>query len=317
MQCPTCQVDARKFGKDRKGNQRYQCPLCKKTVTDTPVSPLGTMRIPMDDAVKCLNMILEGVSLRASARLSGTERKTILALMVRVGQRCEAMLEGRIKNLPVVDVQCDEIWGFVGMKEKTRMRKHPELVDAGDAYCFTAIERETKLMLAWHLGIRSSEDTAYFADKLARATTGHFQLTTDGFKPYTTAMPAALPLADFAQLIKQYATKDDGKESKYSPGEVTGSVKVPRNGNPDLKKVSTSHVERHNLTIRMQNRRMTRLTNAFSKKWENHELSLAIQFAYYNFCKVHQTLKMTPAMKAGLTAHVWTIEELIRESSTH
>lgn len=318
MQCPTCKVDARKFGKDRKGNQRYQCPTCKKTVTDVPASPLGTMRIPMEDAVKCLSMILEGVSLRASARLSGTNRQTILTLMIQVGRNCERMIDGRIVNMPVVDVQCDEIWGFVGMKEKARVRNHPERVDAGDCYCFTAIERETKLMLAWHIGVRSPEDTAYFADKLARATTGQFQLTTDGFTPYTTAMPAALPLADFAQLVKKYSTKEDGgKESKYSPGVVTGTVKTVRNGNPDLKKVSTSHVERHNLTIRMQNRRMTRLTNAFSKKWENHELALAIQFAYYNFCRVHQTLKMTPAMKAGLTDHVWSIEELIREASTH
>ena len=112
-------------------------------------------------------------------------------------------------------------------------------------------------------------------------------------------------------------TKEDGKAARYSPGEVTGTVKTPRNGHPDPDRISTSLVERHNLTIRMQNRRMTRLTNAFSKKWENHELALALQFAYYNFCRVHQTLKMTPAMKAGLTDHKWTLEELIRESSTH
>ncbi len=125
-----------------------------------------------------------------------------------------------------------------------------------------------------------------------------------------------MPNADFAQLIKQYATKANGAESKYSPGEVTGTVNVPRNGNPDKDRVFTSHVERANLTIRMQNRRMTRLTNAFSKKWENHQASLAMQFAFYNFCRVHQTLKMTPAMKAGLADHPRTLEELVRESST-
>ncbi len=317
MLCPICQVEPRKFGKDRKGNQRWQCPTCKKTVTDIPVSPLGNMRVPMEDAVRALNMILEGVSIRATARLSGVNRGTVLDLIIKVGERCELMLAGRIHGLPVVDVRCDEIWGFVGMKEKTRQLKHPELVEAGDAYCFTAIERESKLMLAWHLGTRTPEDTAYFADKLALATAGRFQVSTDGFKPYATAIPAALPNADFAQIVKTFATKEDGKEGRYSPGVVNGTVKTVRNGNPDPDKISTSHVERHNLTIRMQNRRMTRLTNAFSKKWENHELALALQFAFYNFCRVHQTLKMTPAMKAGLTGHRWTLEELIREASTH
>ncbi len=317
MLCPICQVEPRKFGKDRKGNQRYQCPACKKTVTDIAVSPLGTMRIPMEDAVRALAMILEGVSIRAAARLSGVNRGTVLDLIIQVGERCELMLAGRIQGLPVVDVQCDEIWGFVGMKEKTRVAKHPELVEAGDAYCFTAIERESKLMLAWHLGTRTPEDTVYFADKLALATAGRFQVSTDGFKPYAHAIPAALPNADFAQIVKTFATKEDGKAARYSPGEVTGTVKTTRNGHPDPDRISTSHVERHNLTIRMQNRRMTRLTNAFSKKWENHELALALQFAYYNFCRVHQTLKMTPAMKAGLTDHKWTLEELILEASTH
>ena len=199
-------------------------------------------------------------------------------------------------------------------------------MDAGDAYTFTAVERETKLVLAWHVGTRTPEDTAYFADKLAIATSGKFQVTTDGFTPYATAIPAALPNTDFAQLVKNYATKEDGKESKYSPGEVTGTVKVVRHGSPDMEKVCTSHVERHNLTIRMQNRRMTRLTNAFSKKWENHELALALQFAFYNFCRAHETLtdatggdgkakrNTTPAMAAGLEDHPWTLEELIRNT---
>ena len=131
--------------------------------------------------------------------------------MFYVGERCELLLSGRIQNMPVADVQCDEIWDFVGMKEKTRLRKHPQRDEVGDAYCFTAVERGTKLVLAWHLGIRSKEDTVFFADKLADATTGRFQVTTDGFKPYATAIPNALPFADFAQLIKEYATKDDHK----------------------------------------------------------------------------------------------------------
>ena len=317
MLCPACQVEPRKFGKDRKGNQRYQCPACKKTVTDVPAAPLGSMRLPLDKAVLCLQLLVEGNSLRSTTRIARVNLRTVIDLLVLVGDRCEAMMEGRIKGVPVIDVQCDEVWGFVGMKEKTRLMKHPELADAGDAYTFTAVERESKLVLAWHLGTRTAEDTAYFAGKLAAATAGEFQISTDGFKPYATAIPGAMPHAHFAQIVKTYATKEDGKNARYSPGEVTGTVKTPRNGSPDPDRISTSHVERHNLTIRMGNRRMTRLTNAFSKKWENHQASLALTFAYYNFCRVHQTLKTTPAVKAGLTDHQWTLEELVRESSTH
>ena len=329
MLCPKCQVEARKFGKDRDGNQRFQCKPCKLTFSERPARPLGEMRLPLDKAVLCLRLLVEGNSIRSASRISGINRTTILSLLVRMGDRCDELLVGKINKMPVVDVQCDEVWGFVGMKEKTRMRNCPDAAFVGDAYCFTAIERESKLILAWHLGTRSREDTIQFAENLAEATTGRFQVTTDGFKAYTTAIPNALPFADFAQLVKQYATKGD--EGKYSPGEVTGTVKTPRNGHPDEDKISTSHVERSNLTIRMGNRRMTRLTNAFSKKWENHLASLALTFAYYNFCRPHSTLTeatrgedkskkaapTTPAMAAGIEDHPWTLEELILKTSTH
>ena len=328
MLCPTCQAESRKFGKDRDGNQRYQCPTCRKTFADRPTRPLGDMRLPLDKAVFCLNLLIEGNSIRSTSRISGVAKRTILDLLVFIGERCETLLSGRIQNMPVADVQCDEIWGFVAMKEKTRTRKHADQTEVGDAYCFTAVERGTKLILAWHLGTRSKEDAVFFADKLADATTGRFQVTTDGFKPYQTAIPDALPFADFAQLIKEYATKAD--QHRYSPGEVIGTKKKPCNGHPDPKRVCTSHVERHNLTIRMGNRRMTRLTNAFSKKWGNHQASLALTYAYYNFCRPHQTLTdatreegkravpTTPAMKAGLEDHPWSLEELVRRAtSTH
>jgi transposase-like protein/IS1 family transposase len=320
MQCPTCQSEARKFGRDRDGNQRYQCQTCRKTFAARPARPLGDMRITLEKALVVLHHLVEGVSIRATMRLTGTNRNTILDLLTLMGERCESMLAGRINRIPVVDVQADEIWGFVSMKEKTRMRKYPDQIEIGDAYTFIGIERETKLILAWHLGRRSKEDAQEFAGKLAEATTGQFQITTDGFKPYKTAIPEAMSGADFAQLVKHYATKDDAH--RYSPGEVTGATKTPINGNPDEARISTSHVERQNLTVRMQNRRMTRLTNAFSKKWANHAASLALHFAYYNFCRPHQTLtqnadgtKTTPAMAAGLEDHVWTLEELVAKST--
>jgi transposase-like protein/IS1 family transposase len=320
MLCPTCQTEARKFGRDRDGNQRYQCMTCRKTFADRPARTLGDMRLDVDKALVALAHLVEGVSVRATMRLTGVNRNTILDLILLMGERCERLLAGRIKNMPVVDVQADEIWGFVGMKEKTRKRKDETMTEVGDAYTYVAIERGTKLILAWHLGIRSSEDTLAFAYKIADATTGQFQITTDGYRPYQTAIPAAMGNADFAQLVKQYATKGD--EGRYSPGEVTGTVKTPRNGTPDHDRISTSHIERQNLTIRMGNRRMTRLTNAFSKKWANHAAMLALGFAYYNFCRPHQTLtkqadgvKTTPAMKAGLEDHVWTLRELVDRST--
>jgi transposase-like protein/IS1 family transposase len=312
MQCPSCQTEARRFGKDRDGNQRYQCVACRKTFSERAARPLGVMRLDMDKALAVLKLLVEGVSVRASMRISGVNRSTILDLLALIGERCEQMLDGRVSSVPVVDVQCDEIWGFVAMKEKTRLRKYPDEADIGDAYCFIGMERESKLILAWHLGRRSKEDTQEFADKLALATSGHFQVTTDGYRPYQTAIPASMPDVDFAQLVKVYATKDD---HRYSPGEVVGTDKTTCCGDPDPNRVCTSHIERQNLTLRMQNRRMTRLTNAFSKKWANHQASLALHFAYYNFCRVHSTLKRTPAMAAGLEDHPWTLRELVERST--
>jgi IS1 family transposase/transposase-like protein len=304
--------EARRFGRDRDGNQRYQCLACSKTFSERPARPLGAMRLDLEKALVCLHHLVEGVSIRATMRLTSVNRNTILDLLALMGKRCEKMLDGRIDRLPVVDVQVDEIWGFVKMKERQRMRNRPDELGIGDAYCFIGIERETKLILAWHLGRRTAEDAREFAGKLAEATSGSFQVTTDGFKPYRTAIPEAMNSADFAQLVKVYATKDD---HRYSPGEVCETIKVPVNGDPDEAKICTSHIERQNLTVRMQNRRMTRLTNAFSKKWTNHAAAMALHFAYYNFCRVHQTLKQTPAMAAGLEDHVWSLRELVAKST--
>ena len=312
MLCPTCQIEGRKFGKDRYGNQRFQCLTCRKTFADREARPLGTMRVTIDKALSVLQLLLEGMSIRAAMRVTGTNRNTILDLLALMGQRCEKMLETRIKGLPVQDVQVDEVWGFIFCKEKTRTRAYPDQAEVGDAYCFVGIERSTKLILAWHLGRRSTEDTHAFARKLAHATTGRFQVTTDGFRPYQSVMPAELKGVDFATLAKLYATKD---EHRYSPGEVTGTVKTICCGNPDPSKICTSHVERGNLTVRMQDRRMTRLTNAFSKKWANHHYSMALHFAWFNFGRVHMTLKTTPAVAAGLEERPWTLRELVKRST--
>jgi len=197
----------------------------------------------------------------------------------------------------------------VGCKEKRNANGDPL---RGDAYCFVAIERNTKLLLTWHLGRRSSRDTVAFTEKVNEATSGQFQITTDGFKPYVDAVQYSLGTrVDFAQLVKVYAAPRDG-EQRYSPAEVVDTVVVPRRGEPELDRICTSHVERQNLSIRMGMRRMTRLTNAFSKKWVNLNAAYALWFAWYNFYRVHATLRVTPAMEAGLTDHIWGVAEIIR-----
>lgn len=320
MLCPFCEQTARRFGRNRNGSQRYQCLSCARTFTDGESRSADGRRLPFDRAVFCLRLLLEGTSIRAVERLTGVHRDTILSVFVDAGERCQRFLEETIRDVPVEDVQADEIWAFVGCKEKTRERNnYAEYF--GDAYCFTAIERSTKLMVAWHLGKRSPEDTWLFAEKLSRATNGRFQLTTDGFTPYLTAIPGTLGTrVDFARLVKVYAIPE-GEERRYSPPKVVSAIATVCSGHPNVNRICTSHVERSNLTIRMTVRRLTRLTNAFSKKWENHEAAMALFFAFYNFCRPHQTLteemkyRCTPAMRAGLADHVWLVDELLTSLS--
>lgn len=308
MTCHNCQTECKRFGKSKAGNQRFRCRQCSRTFTDSGPRPLGEMRLPLDRALLCLQLLLEGNSIRSTERITGVHRDTIMGLLEVAGLRAERLLEKRIRGLRVKDVQCDELWGYVGMKEK---RKTVDTDLLGDAYCFVAIERHTKLILAWHLGRRSAPDTRLFTEKLREATTGRFQITTDGFQPYVNAIESSFGIdVDFAQLVKVYSSPADG-EQRYSPGEVVDAVLIPRVGMPDYQRICTSHVERQNLTIRMAMRRMTRLTNAFSKKWANLKYAYALWFAFYNFCRAHKTLRVTPAMESGLTNHVWTLQELL------
>ena len=318
MIAPSCQHDqSKRYGHDRKGNQRFRCILCGKTWLEPRVKPIGDMRIDHDKALHCLEMLLEGVSLRSAERLTGLAHNTVLRLLELVGTRAQYYWLTAMRGLPASNVQADECWGFVAMKEKTRLQKHRS-GDCGDAYTFLAIERDTKLILAWHVGRRDPQDTAWFSEKLRAATSSRFQLTTDGFKPYCTAIPEAFRgQIDFAQLVKIYGKPQGATaETRYSPAEISGIKKREMWGHPNMDAVCTSHVERSNLSVRMGVRRMTRLTNAFSKKWENHEAHLAIWFLYYNFCRRHATLKATPAMAAGLADHVWSLAELLNQLAT-
>jgi transposase-like protein/IS1 family transposase len=312
--CHNCQIQAVKLGKDRKGNQRYRCQKCRKSFVDAPEKPLGGMYLPLDKAEMCLRLLVEGNSIRSTERVTGVNRNTILDLLVLVGEKCERLLNDKIKGLSVSDVEADEMWGFVGMKERTKKHqlRHNE-AGLGDAYTFVAIERNTKLVLAWHLGRRTNTDTERFTEKLYEATSGRFQLTTDGFAAYVPAVSYSLGTrVDFAQLTKIYAQDaQGGGERRYSPPVVVDIIPTPRIGNPDPARICTSHVERQNLTMRMMMRRLTRLTNGFSKKWENLKAALALHFAYYNFCRIHKTIRCTPAMEAGITQSVWELKDLL------
>ncbi len=310
MKCSTCEESCRKFGKDRYGHQRWQCRQCKTIFSEVPPKPLGEMRLPIPKAIQCVKLLMEGCSIRSTERVTGVHRDTICNLIITAGEHAKEVLESRIVDIEVNDVEVDEIWGFVGMKEKTRMFRYSLSDWVGDAWCFIGFEANTKLILSWHLGKRTPVDTECFLEKLRETVADGFQLTSDGFKPYLQSVRRVFGnTVNYGQLIKSYGASDD--ERRYSPPTITSIDKKIFIGEPDRDRICTSYIERNNLNVRTFVRRMTRLTNGFSKKWENHEAALCLYFAYYNFCWKHSTLKATPAMASGLATKPWTVEELL------
>lgn len=317
MECAACQSPAKRFGKDRKGNQRYRCLTCRKTFSERPERPLGAMRLPVDKALLCLHLLCEGSSVRAIERITEVGKRTILNLLVQVGEGCERMLEETVKAVPVQDVQADELWTYIKCKQGTRERRKIADPDAGDAYCYFGIERTSKLVLAWHLGRRNAWDAHDFMEKLSRATAGTFQLSTDGFNGYPNAVEFCLGArVDYAQVVKEFASAGGEEARRYAPPRLIGQEKVTISGTPDEDRVSTSHVERANWTLRGHLRRFTRLSNGFSRKKANLRAALALYFAYYNFCRMHKSIRMTPAMAAGITRRPWTLADLLA-AATH
>ena len=317
VNCPKCQSEhVSKFGKDRSGNQRYKCLDCRKTFGDAEPKPLGNMRVDLDKAVFALRLLLEGMSVRATERMTGLHRDTILGLVVTAGQNCKRFMSKTLRDVPAKEVEVDELWGFVGCKEKTRqLLKRPECF--GDCYCYIGMERETKLILAFHVAKRSSESTYEFVDNLRYAAAGRYQISTDGYRPYQAAIPLVYQFdVDFAQLVKRFGGSTDMQpETRYSPAQITSIDKTQGCGSPDMNRVCTSHSERLNLSLRMGIRRLTRLTNAHSKKWANHEAMLALFFAWYNWVRKHMTLKTTPAVAHGIAAEPWSLEKLLTEAA--
>jgi transposase-like protein/IS1 family transposase len=299
MVCNSCRSECRKFGKHRNGLRRYQCRQCKRTFTE-PHEKLEGMHTDLDKAADVLKLLVEGCSVSSVERITGMHHGTILKLLVVAGEKCEAVMGRLIRNVPVTDVQCDVLWVFIRKKEAHKRPQEAHDNTIGDAYTFVAIERKTKLVLNFALGRRDKATTDIFIEGLRAATSPQrFQITTDGFQPYINAIDdTLLDRVDYGMLIKVYAAPREG-EQRYSPGEVVEAVPKPILGNPDPAKICTSHIERQNLTMRMQIRRLTRLTNAFSKKWANHWAALCLHFAWYNFCRTHKTIRVTPATGSG------------------
>jgi IS1 family transposase len=258
--------------------------------------------------------LVEGCSVRATCRMTGAAKGTVLRLIADLGAACDEYQDQALRSLPCKRVQCDEIWSFCYAKEKNVPGRMKGMPGVGSVWTWTAIDADSKLAITWFVGDRSQDSAMKFMLDVASRMEGRIQLTTDALKSYRYATTLAFDGdIDYAQLVKIYAGQPGTDAAgKYSQPECIGTKVEVRHGNPDLDHVSTSYVERANLTMRMGMRRFTRLTNGFSKKIENHEHAIALHFMHYNFCRKHESLKkMTPAMAAGITDHVWTLAELV------
>ena len=276
---------------------------------------MGMNKLPLKTRTLILNLLCEGQSMRATARLADVSFNTVAKLLIDAGKVCADLHDELVQGVTASRVQCDEVWSFTYAKQKNVAKAKAAPEGAGDTWTWTALDGDSKLIVSWLVGGRDGEYAIAFIDDLRGRLANRVQLTTDGHKAYLEAVEGAFGGdVDYAQLIKLYGepTGQKGHERKYSPSECTGTRKRRVEGNPDPKMVSTSYVERQNLTMRMQMRRFTRLTNAFSKKFENHMHMVALYTVWYNFIRIHSSLRVTPAMQAGLSKTVWDMEDLVR-----
>jgi IS1 family transposase len=271
-------------------------------------------KLTNEKRAQILAVLCEGMGINAATRITGVSKNTVLKLLADAGEACAKYQDEAMRNLNCKRVECDEIWSFVGMKQKNVPEELQGTFGLGDVYTWTAIDAETKLVPCWHVGTRGAESAYEFIHDLASRLANRVQLTTDGHKAYINAVEDAFGAdIDFAQLVKIYGTLGQQKHEarRYSPAEFTGCEKKVITGNPNIKNISTSYVERQNLTMRMHMRRFTRLTNAFSKKLENHMHAISLYFMFYNFVKIHKSHRSTPAMMTGVTEKLWEISDIV------
>ena len=269
-------------------------------------------RLTNEKRTAVIKQLCEGASIRSTVRLTGVAKNTIVKLLHEIGAACIQYQDKALRNLPCKKIQCDEIWSFCYAKDKNVPADKRGEFGYGDIWTWTAICSDTKLIASWTVGNRDAGTAHEFMQDLAGRLANRVQLTTDGHRAYLQAVEDAFGTeVDYAMLIKMYGN-DRETEARYSPAECIGTRTVGISGCPKREDISTSHVERHNLTMRMSMRRFARLTNAFSKKIENHVAALSLYFMYYNFCRAHQTLRVPPAMEAGISDHVWGVEEIVR-----
>jgi len=276
-------------------------------------------RLSIEDRVQILTVLSEGMGINAACRVTGKSKNTVLKLLADVGRACALYQDHAMRNLTVKRIEVDEIWSFVGSKQRNAKTQAAWDAHHGDCYTFTAIDADTKLMPCWLVGQRTNRCAREFMLDLAERVPHDIQLTTDGFTSYPEAVEAAFGRSvNYAILNKKYAHEGHAVEAKrrYSPAEVIGTVKTVVNGSPDHKAISTSYVERANLSMRMNMRRFTRLTNAFSKKIENHMHAISFYFMVYNFVKIHSAVKCSPAMAAGVSSTLWDIRDIVLMAET-
>jgi IS1 family transposase len=270
-------------------------------------------KLSTQERARILHLLCEGMSIRSITRTEKVGKNTVIRLMEDAGKACDAYHNENVKNLKSKRIQVDEVWSFVYAKQKNVETAKAAPDGAGDAWTWTALDADSKLMVSYFVGGRDGECATWFIDNLASRLATRVQLTSDGHKAYLEAVEGAFGAdVDYAMLIKMYGNAPESFKGRYSPADCTGIKKTKIEGNPDMAHVSTSYVERSNLTWRMQNRRFTRLTNGFSKKLENHAYSVALFAFFYNFCRIHKTLRVTPAMQAGVTDRLWEVADIVK-----
>lgn len=274
---------------------------------------MSMRKLPLAKRVQIVKALVEGCSMRSVSRMAGVSINTVMKLVVDMGEVCAAFHDEAVRGLKTERIQCDEIWSFCAMKKKNvpaEMKDNPEV---GDVWTWTVLDADSKLMVSWHVGERQRKEAlAVMHDAAGRIVSERVQITSDGYRNYAKAVAMAFgDCADYAEVQKIYGAADGSPNTRYSPAVCIGCIRNHIQGSPDPAHISTSYVERQNLTMRMGMRRFTRLTNGFSKKFANHCAAIAIHFVYYNFCRKHKTLGTTPAVAAGIADHVWTMEEFV------